>query len=206
MRNAATTLGIAISIGFGFAPVAGADEPVIGGPCEGCELVFVELPERIPSIGRIAPLNEPGDPLRIEGIVTGSDGRPSAGIIVYAYHTDASGVYPKGSTRHGRLRGWARTDDEGRYRFDTIRPGAYPGRSITQHVHMHVIEPAIATYWITSIEFSDDPLLTSGKRRVAAAGRGGSGLVEPVRDDSGRWHVRRDIVLGLNIPDYVPPR
>ena len=65
---------------------------------------------------------------RVAGVINEwleADGAPAAGIIVYAYQTDATGIYPRGSTRHGRLRGWVRTDEAGRYRFDTIRPGAY---------------------------------------------------------------------------------
>lgn len=181
-----------------------AAEPVVGGPCEGCELVFAGMPEKLTSKARIAPADEPGEPLTIEGVVTDRDGRPAEGIVVYAYHTDASGIYPGGDTRHGRLRGWALTDRDGRYRFETIRPAAYPGRTVPQHVHMHVVEPGYATYWIDSIVFSDDPLLSEADRRDARDGRGGSGLVVPVEDGSGSWTVRRDIVLGLGVPGYGP--
>jgi protocatechuate 3,4-dioxygenase beta subunit len=180
----------------------GAAEPVIGGPCEGCELVFDGMPGSLSSAARIAPSGEPGEPMRIEGVVTGLDGRPASGVIVYAYHTDASGIYPPASTRHGRLRGWVRTDEEGRYRFDTIRPGAYPDGENPQHVHMHVIEPGYATYWIDSIVFIDDPLLTEDRRRATDHGRGGSGVVQPARDADDAWHVRRDILLGRGIPGY----
>ena len=202
MRSCAAYLGLALGLVLASVPWAGAAEPVIGGPCEGCELVFVGMPASLSSVARIAPRDEPGEPLRIEGIVTDRGGRRAAGVIVYAYHTDASGVYPRASTRHGRLRGWARTDEMGRYRFETIRPGSYPGRTVPQHVHMHVIEPGYATYWIESIEFSDDPLLSEEKRRDSASGRGGGGVVEPTRDEAGGWRVRRDIVLGLDVPGY----
>jgi protocatechuate 3,4-dioxygenase beta subunit len=179
-----------------------ADEPVIGGPCEGCELVFVGMPGELASEARIAPPEEPGEAMRIEGTVTSADGRPAPGIVIYAYHTDAAGVYPRAETRHGRLRGWARADGQGRYAFKTIRPGAYPGRSIPQHVHMHVIEPGHSTYWIASIEFEDDPLFSNRSTRDSTKRRGGNGLVAPIRDVEGGWLVRRDIVLGLHVPGY----
>lgn len=185
-----------------FASHTHASEPVIGGPCEGCELVFVGMPESIQSEARIAPSDEPGEPLRITGVVTDRDGAPAAGVVVYAYHTDAEGVYPRADTRHGRLRGWARTDAAGHYRFDTIRPASYPRTTIRQHVHMHVIEPGYATYWISDIVFDDDPYLNDSERKRAADGRGGSGLVEPRRDDDDLWHVRRDIALGQGVPGY----
>jgi protocatechuate 3,4-dioxygenase beta subunit len=176
-------------------------EPLAGGPCEDCENAFVDLPAEPGTDARIAPPGEPGAPLVITGTVRTREGTPVPGIIVYAYHTNAAGIYPRGRTRHGALRGWARTDERGEYRFTTIRPGAYPGDAIPQHVHMQVIEPGRAHYWIDDVLFSDDPLLTAERRR-ALTDRGGNGVCDPSRDDDGVWHVRRDIVLGLNIPGY----
>lgn len=182
-----------------------AREPVVGGPCEGCEWVFEGMPAQIATRSRIAPPNEPGQPLAIEGIVRTPDGKAAAGIIVYAYHTDSSGIYPRSSTRHGRLRGWALTDSTGYYRFETIRPGAYPHSNNPQHVHMHVIEPGRATYWIDEILFADDPLLTPELQKRERENRGGDGLCRPSRDQDGVWHVARDIVLGKNVPGYKAP-
>ncbi len=185
-------------LAFGVACTPAA-EPVIGLPCEGCENVFVGMPAAIASNARIAPATEPGERLRIEGVVREPGGSPVPGIVVYAYQTDAEGIYPRAATRHGKLRGWARSDESGRYRFDTIRPGSYPGRKVPQHIHMHVIEPGQATYYLDDIEFDDDPLMTDEGRRRHANGRGGSGLVEPVRDEKGLWRTRRDIVLRKNL-------
>src|SRR4051812_22825989 len=43
---------------------------------------------------RIAPADEPGERLVIHGKVYEADGRtPAAGVVVYAYHTDAKGLY-----------------------------------------------------------------------------------------------------------------
>ena len=130
----------------------------------------------------------------IEGQVLTARGAPAPGIVVYAYHTDVSGLYPRGANGHGRLRGWAVSDARGQFRFDTIRPGAYPSRDVAEHVHMHVIEPGIGTYYIDNLEFEDDPL--NSRRRGAE--RGGGGLMLPVRRD-GIWFARRDIALGRNI-------
>lgn len=184
-------------------------EPIVGLPCEGCEAVFDGLPERLEAQARIAPPEEPGEPLRIEGVVTDLGGKPVPDVVVYAYHTNAGGVYPPGpdtwgpsARRHGLLRGWARTDDAGRYRFDTIRPGSYPGRETPAHVHMHVLEPGRCTYTIDSIHFLDDPKLTQEQREADSQGRGGSGLVTPVRGPGGEWVVRRDIHLGEGVPGY----
>ena len=186
-------------------------EPVVGLPCEGCELVFAGMPDDLDSKARIAPENEPGEPLRIEGRVVNPDGTPAPGTIIYAYHTNAQGIYPgqreaetRGVQGHGRLRAWVRADEDGRYTFRTIRPASYPDSRNPQHVHMHVIEPGCCTYWIDSVHFRDDPLLP---RRLAEAesGRGGLGVVTPEREADGTWVARRDIVLGQEVPGHPTP-
>lgn len=189
--------GSAASLALATRSFGATREPVIGA-CEGCEWVFDDQPATVGSRARIAPLDEPGDALVIDGVVSTTRGSPAAGIVVYAYHTDRGGLYPQATNRHGRLKGWAVTDAEGRYRFDTIRPGAYPSRNVPEHVHMHVIEPRVGTYYIDNLEFRDDPLQSATPREE---GRGGSGLVLPVRRD-GVWHARRDIVLARNISGH----
>ncbi len=187
-------------------------EPVVGLPCEGCEGVFEGLPDAFESVSRLAPEGEPGEPMRIRGTVFDADGSPVPGVIVYAYQTDARGVYPpedgsRGWTRrHGRLRGWAITDAEGRYGFETIRPSSYPDSEVPAHVHMHVIEPGCCTYYIDDIQFDDDPRLTERERAESNRGRGGSGLVVPERAPGGPWLVTRDIRLGERIPGYEAAR
>ena len=193
--------GTAFTATLTTAAIAAPRESVIGGPCEGCEWVFDDQPGALRSHARIAPANQPGTPMVIEGTVTTLRGAPSPGVIVYAYHTDQTGIYPRAANRHGSLRGWALTDAQGRYRFDTIRPGAYPSRDVPEHVHMHVIEPGIGTYYIDNLEFEDDPLNSQRDRNEQ---RGGDGFMLPARRD-GVWQARRDIELGRNIPGY-PPR
>jgi protocatechuate 3,4-dioxygenase beta subunit len=192
------------------AVMAEAAEPVVGLPCEGCEAVFEGMPAKIESPARIAPRGEKGEPMHVSGRVVGPDGKPRSDVIVYAYHTDAAGIYPRPSKslgraadRHGRLRGWAVSDGDGRYSFESIRPASYPGQSIPAHIHMHVIERGCATYYIDEIVFTDDALLTPGVLSRHRANRGGSGITSPTRDAAGAaWRVARDIQLGLNIPGY----
>ena len=196
-------------------PMAAAD-PVLG-PCGGCLGPYEGMPTTLSSVSRIAPVGEPGEPLVITGRVFGPDGKPRRGVIVYAYHTNQHGIYPppdpprsQESNFHGRLRGWALTDAKGRYTFKTIRPASYPDSTITQHVHMHVIERGCATYFIDELLFRDDPFfkqLTPEQLARDNTGRGGSGITTPTRDATGTWHVTRDIYLGKNIPGYTacPP-
>ena len=190
--------------------VAGAGaakhEPILNAPCDGCEWIFEGMPGSMDWSARIAPANEPGEPMQINGVVRDKAGKPVEGIIVYAYHTNAKGIYPRSTEhpdiRHGRLRGWARTNSEGRYRFDTIRPAGYPNTDIPVHVHMQVIEPGCCEYTIDEINFDDDPRLTEKKREQESHRMGGIGIVHPVRDARSVWQVTRDIVLGQGVPGY----
>lgn len=199
---------IAVLIAVGVATTTSAQEPIVGLPCEGCEAVFEGLPASLSSIARLAPSGEPGTPITLTGRVEGPDGRPRAGVVVYAYQTNAGGVYPPASPatsaaarRHGALRAWALTGPDGRYTFLTIRPGTYPSRDAPAHVHMHVIERGCATYYIDDVMFADDPLLTPAEREKLTTGRGGDGIVTPTNVD-GRWLATRHITLGLNIPGH----
>lgn len=181
-------------------------EPIVGGPCENCELVFRGLPARIASVARIAPANEPGEALRLSGTIRDQAGNPQAGVVLYAYHTDRGGRYPPSADRqlrHGRLRGWVRSDAQGRYELHTIRPGGYPGSDIPQHIHLQVVEPGRCTYYIDDVLFADDPRLTPERRQREIVGRGGDGVVRPRGNAHSGWTATRDIVLGLNVKGYA---
>lgn len=186
-----------------------SEERIVGLPCEGCESVYVGMPASLGSHSRIASVTERGEPMKLQGRVLDARGTAVGGVIVYAYQTDSAGIYPTdpalqgtAAARHGKLRGWARSNENGEYVFDTIRPGPYPGRSEPQHIHLHVIEPGRCTYYIDDVQFTDDPRLTP-ERRASATSRGGAGITTPARDDRGVWHVTRDIHLGRNIPGYA---
>ncbi len=190
------------------AAPAAAQEPIVGLPCEGCEAVFQGLPASLTSTARIAPPGAPGTPMTITGRVLAADGTPRAGVVVYAYQTDANGVYPRparpvggAGDRHGALRAWVVSGPDGRYTFHSSRPGSYPSRDTPEHVHMHVIERGCATYYIDDVMFTDDPLLTPAARAAHGTARAGSGVVTPSRTTTG-WLVTRDIRLGVNIPGY----
>jgi len=129
---------------------------------------------------------------------------------IAAHPIDASGEYPPApagtldaaATRHGRLRGFVVTGTDGAYLFATIRPGSYPGRTTPQHVHMHVVEPG-CHYYIDDVIFRDDPKLTPAEEAMHARGRGGSGIVAPMRAPDGGWLARRYVVLGAGITDHA---
>ena len=177
-----------------------AQTSIIGGPCQGCEYIFHDMPKELSAHGKMVAIDEPGEKLFFSGTVYSLENEPKAGIIIYAYQTDLTGAYPKGTTPHGKIRGWAKTDTQGQYSFETIRPAAYPGGTEPQHIHMHVLEENKGTYYIDDITFTDDPLLSRLNKKTHC--RGGCGKGKPSKDKQGQWHIKRDIILGLNIKAY----
>ena len=94
-----------------------------------------------------------------------------------------------------------KTDEQGRYKFHSVKPAPYPGRNIPAHIHPIIKEPDKNEYYIDEIRFDDDPLLTK-EERVKEEKRGGSGIIKHTKNQDGVWIGRRDVVLGLNIPNY----
>jgi protocatechuate 3,4-dioxygenase beta subunit len=176
--------------------------------------VFYNMPEELFSIDTCPGWNKPGQKILLTGTVYQQNGQiPAPDVILYYYQTNTNGVYacddseernmPKnklGQT-HGYLRGWVKTDSNGRYSIYTTRPGSYPNRNEPAHVHVHVKEPNLKEqYYIDDIVFDNDSLFTV-ERRSRMENRAGSGIVKLV--PQGDIYVgRRDIFLGLNIPDY----
>jgi protocatechuate 3,4-dioxygenase beta subunit len=192
--------------------ISHAREPIIGKPCEGCEAVFEGAPKTFTTRARIGPINQRGQPMVVTGKVFDSSGKTRAGIIVYAYQTNRSGIYPTSnknmglaSHRHGLLRAWVVTDSIGNYAFDTIRPAGYPNTDLPAHIHMHIIEPGCFTYYIDDILFKDDSRLTQAQISKLTLGRGGNGVGLPLKR-KGTWQIKRDIILGKNIPGYYTCR
>ena len=96
----------------------------------------------------------------VEGVVTDAGGKPVANAVVYAYQTDADGYYTREKNSNAvRLCGLMKTDERGRYRFHSIKPGSYPGSTIAAHVHFAVSgEPVIEETFL--LEFENDRFLT----------------------------------------------
>ena len=179
----------------------------VGGPCEGCEAIFEYGDKRLTAIDTLPDFGKNEPKIKLTGTVFEKDGKtPAENVILYIYHTDRNGVYAtqgqaKGwAKRHGYIRGWIKTGPSGEYTFYTFRPAAYPGGTEPEHIHVTVKEPNKNEYYIDEVVFADDPML-SQKERSELQNRGGLGIVRP-RLENGMLTVKRDIVLGLNIPGY----
>jgi protocatechuate 3,4-dioxygenase beta subunit len=182
------------------ASVSPAQEPRSTLPdCEWCGAT--EAPPGIGWKTTIPPQGEPGEWITVKGRVVHADKKtPAADVIVYVYHTNADGIYPRrgdetgNGRRHGYLRGWMKTNAMGEYQFTTIKPAAYPTRTEPAHIHVVVQEPGKEEYWLDSYMFDDDPLLTRD-RRSKLGNRGGSGIITLERNRKGVLEGYRNLIL-----------
>ena len=118
-----------------------------------------QRPATLTAAARIAPTTEPGQPLTVRGQLLNVNGSPAANTIVFAYHTDREGLYDKreNGPHSWRLRGWVKTDDEGRFTFDTIRPGSYPNSNNPPHVHFTAFLPNGDRYHAGELQMAMKP-------------------------------------------------
>lgn len=169
--------------------------------CEGCEAVSERPAGALSATVELAGPAEPGERMILTGRVLNADGTtPAAGVVIYAHHTNNDGLYANGSNesmwsrRHGRLRGWARTDADGRYTFNTIKPAPYPDRTMPAHVHLFVGEPGRRPYYIDDVVFEGEFGVTAAYRKACEL-RGGDGVIRLGRTPNGILLARRDIRL-----------
>ena len=111
-----------------------------------------------------------GERIVVTGRVLDDDGRPVANTLVEVWQANAAGRYAHHHDQHDapldpNFGGAGRTvtDSEGRYRFVTIRPGAYPWSNHPNawrpaHIHFSLFGPAFATRLVTQMYFPGDPL------------------------------------------------
>lgn len=161
-RRAVLATSVFAAGGFLTLDAALAQQPLSPTPeChdgDAATLRQTEGPFFKPSSPERAELIEPGmagQPIELVGFVLTRACKPVAGAIVDLWQADAQGDYDNSGFR---LRGHQRTDADGRYRFRTVVPGAYPGR--TRHFHVKVA-PLSGRLLTTQLYFPGEP----GNRR-----------------------------------------
>lgn len=138
---------------------------------------------------------EPGEPLLMSGRIFQPDGvTPAPGVLLFVYHTDATGYYNQPNKLPARLRGWMRTGADGRYEFRTIKPAPYPRREFPAHIHLTLSAPGFPEHWIDDYWFAGDPLITPAQR-ATLTGRGGFNSIVKLTRTDGVWHGQRDMRL-----------
>ncbi len=112
-----------------------------------------------------------GERIIVHGQVLDERGRPQAGVLVEFWQANAGGRY-----RHKKESylaaidpnfggcGRAITDEEGRYYFRTVRPGAYPWPNGVNdwrpaHIHFSIFGQGFSQRLITQMYFEGDPMI-----------------------------------------------
>ncbi len=139
------------------------------GPVYGHEVVG----ERDADLTRNGITDGPpqGERIIVEGRVLDEDGRPQPNTLIEIWQANAAGRYIHTADTHDapidpNFFGGGRcvTDDGGRYRFVSVKPGAYPWANHANawrpnHIHFSLFGPSFATRLITQMYFPGDPLL-----------------------------------------------
>ena len=111
-----------------------------------------------------------GERIIVSGRVMDEDGRPVPNTLVEIWQCNAAGRYVHLRDQHPapldpNFTGAGRvvTDGEGRYRFVTIKPGAYPWRNHPNawrpaHIHLSLFGASFLTRLVTQMYFPGDPL------------------------------------------------
>ncbi len=148
-----------------------------------------------------------GEPLGERIIVTGrlldEDGRPVRNSLVEIWQANAAGRYAHHVDQHPapldpNFTGAGRclTDDDGRYEFVTIKPGAYPWGNHHNawrpaHIHFSVFGPAFATRLVTQMYFPGDPLFDHDP------------IFQSIRDPRARRRLVSSFDISLTQPEWA---
>ena len=112
-----------------------------------------------------------GERIIVHGRVLDEDGKPVANTLVEVWQANAAGRYVHVVDQHPapldpNFTGAGRTvtDDEGRYQFVTVKPGAYPWGNHDNawrpaHIHFSLFGHSFLSRLVTQMYFPGDPLI-----------------------------------------------
>ena len=147
-----------------------------------------------------APL---GERIVVSGRVLGSDGKPLRGQLIEIWQANAAGRYHHEVDDHDapldpNFTGAGRclTDDEGRYRFVTVKPGAYPWKNHPNawrpnHIHFSVFGRAVTERLVTQMYFPGDPLFPFDP------------IFNSIRDEKARERLISTFDMELTRPEWA---
>jgi protocatechuate 3,4-dioxygenase beta subunit len=151
-----------------------------------------------------------GQPIVVTGRVTDENGKPVRKALIEVWQANRWGKYehPDDTTEaplDPNFKGWGRqlTDDEGRYRFVSIKPGAYPNPGYDNwfrppHIHYSIFAAGLMQRLITQLYFPGeelndiDPILNGIEDLDARAALIARRLAD---EPDGAQHYEFDIVL-----------
>jgi protocatechuate 3,4-dioxygenase beta subunit len=144
-----------------------------------------------------------GERIIVTGRVLGSDARPLRGQLVEIWQANAAGRYLHDVDQHAapldpNFSGAGRclTDDDGWYRFTTIKPGSYPWRNHPNawrpnHVHFSLFGRAFSERIVTQMYFPGDPLLEHDP------------IYQSIRDERSRQQLVSSFDFAVTEPEWA---
>jgi protocatechuate 3,4-dioxygenase beta subunit len=171
----------------------------VTGPVFGHELVG-ELDHDLTRQHEGEPV---GERIILHGRVLDGDGRPVRNTLVEIWQANSAGRYLHDGDQHPAPHdpnfsggGRCMTDDDGRYRFVTLKPGAYPWKNHpnawrSAHIHVSLFGPAFATRLVTQMYFPGDPLFFQDP------------IFHSVREEADRLRMISEFDLAETIPEWA---
>jgi protocatechuate 3,4-dioxygenase beta subunit len=144
-----------------------------------------------------------GQRIVVHGRVLDGDGRPVRNTLVEVWQANAAGRYIHKVDQHPapidpNFTGAGRclTDDDGHYRFITVKPGAYPWGNHHNawrpaHIHFSLFGRAFTNRLVTQMYFPDDPLF------------GQDPIFNSVRDPKARERMISAFDLDETVPEWA---
>jgi protocatechuate 3,4-dioxygenase, beta subunit len=144
-----------------------------------------------------------GERIIVAGRVVDEQGRPIPHTLVEVWQCNAAGRYLHARDDHPapldpNFSGAGRTltDADGRYRFTTIKPGAYPWRNHPNawrpaHIHFSLFGHSIASRLVTQMYFPNDPLFPFDP------------IFNSIPDERARQRLVSHFDLGLTRPEWA---
>jgi len=144
-----------------------------------------------------------GERIIVTGRVLDDNGRAVPKALIEVWQTNAAGRYRHALDNHPapldpNFTGAGRTltDENGVYRFVTIKPGAYPWRNHQNawrpaHIHFSLFGPAFCTRLVTQMYFPGDPLIPYDP------------VLQSIPDEKGRQRLVAQFDLDTTQPDWA---
>jgi len=144
-----------------------------------------------------------GERIVVHGRLLGDDGRPIRNALIEVWQANASGRYRHDVDQHPapldpNFSGAGRvlTDDGGKYRFVTVKPGAYPWQNHPNawrpaHIHFSVFGRTFSSRLVTQMYFPGDPLFEFDP------------IFQSVRDERARARLVAELDLALTEPEWA---
>jgi protocatechuate 3,4-dioxygenase beta subunit len=144
-----------------------------------------------------------GERISVTGRLLEEDGRPVRNALIEIWQANAAGRYRHDRDRHPapldpNFTGAGRTltDEDGRYEFVTVKPGAYPWQNHPNawrpaHIHFSVFGRTFSSRLVTQMYFPGDPLFEFDP------------IFQSVRDERARARLVAQFDLGLTKPEWA---